>query len=43
MNYYVQWIRKSVQKNVWNKSCGHLKKGWRAKKCPRALGWAPLL
>jgi hypothetical protein len=46
MNYYVQSVmfyKNICVQNVQNKSCGHLKKAWRAKKYPRALGWAPLL
>jgi len=42
MNYYVMFYKKICVQNVQNKSCGHLQKAWRAKKCPRALGWAPL-
>jgi hypothetical protein len=45
MNYYVQSVmfyKNICVQNVQNKSCGHLKKAWRAKKYPRALGWAPL-
>jgi len=30
------------QNNFLKRSCGHPKKPWRAKKCPRALGWAAL-
>jgi hypothetical protein len=28
--------------HILKRSCGHSKKPWRAKKCPRALGWATL-
>jgi hypothetical protein len=33
---------KKIYKNGQNKLSGHLKKAWRAKKCPRVLGWARL-
>jgi hypothetical protein len=36
------FYKKICVQNVHNKSCGHLKKAWPAKKCPQALGWAPL-
>jgi hypothetical protein len=32
----------STKNYILKRSCGHSKKPWRAKICPRALGWAVL-
>jgi hypothetical protein len=32
----------STKNSILKKSCGHSKKPWWAKICPRALGWAVL-